>query len=427
MKSIFHALLSENNPKGPTEVNQRTVDNLAYTWFGRPNIVTNGDKYWVGGVKDGIQQVVEYNSVTDTKETYPIGHEFEEDDHNQAQILIRASDNRLMFVYAGHNSNYIGVRISTNPLDASSVGPVLLIDTTYLNSYPSPYQASNGNIFIFYRARAGSAFNETRWQYVKSTDNGATWSAPTDLWYYPGFDRTNYLISYQDGNNIHFVGTPGNPEELNEDNLRPYHFVFNILTETATNTAGGSITLPITPSNATLIFSNISGVETTWILDVITVAGVPRMLFVYFPNGNRTSGSKWKARYIYYAVWNGSTWVSEQLYAEQFGYIGKEFRANVTSKSYCGCPRFVTANPDLIIIPKEDLTNNDYLKRRLELFKYDLRDKSEVQLTYNSEHDNWRPITSLTSKQNLLWIFTNDYVDFLRFDIKLKSATVDFS
>ena len=298
MKAFHHSLLSESLNK----VNAYKLDDLAYTWFGRPNTAFSAaaNKYWVGGVKDGIQTLIEVDLLTGEATTFPVGHVFEEDDHNQAQILIRQSDSRILICYTGHNANYVGIRISENPLDGSLFRPVKIINTGFLNSYTSPYQASNGDIFIFYRARgsAGAPTWATQWHYIKSVDDGETWGSGVIFWEYPLFNDTIYLISHQDGDNLHFIGTNGNPEEVGEYNLKPYHFVFDISNETATNSSGDSITLPVSPSNATEVFSDITGDENTWILDVITVLGVPRMLWVYFPLGKKNLVDEFKERYI---------------------------------------------------------------------------------------------------------------------------------
>jgi len=414
----FHALLADKKPLKPNQAIPETIIELAYTWFGRPNWAysASANKYWVGGVVAGRQNVVEYDIATGKYTPTKTGTEYENDDHNQVQLLIRDSDKRLLAVYAGHNSDYIGIRISTNPLDGKSWQSENNINIPYLKSYPSPYQASNGNIFIFFRAREYVTPQINLWQYIKSIDGGVTWGSAVTI-YDTGEDFTPYLISCQDGNVIHFCATPGNPDE--DSGLDTYHFSFDMITETAKNSAGTTITLPATVSNMTLVEA-VGSNENSWILDIITKNGIPRILYAYFPQGSPFEPNEGKQRLLKYAEWNGTNWITSIICQTAYKYLGSEI--NVDQHYYTGVARFCQNNPDLIFVPIafEPL-------KPLELFKYDLRNGGLEQLTFNSpfEHDNWRPISIPCNQNNLLWMYNLDYTDFTNYKIQLKAMTVN--
>lgn len=153
MKPFIHALFAD------FETDVIDVSNvgetLAYTWFGRPNYAYSGEaqKYWIGTTRDTVggttQHITEFNIQTRTYTTVQVGTVFQKDDHNQVQILIRNSDKRLIAFYVEHNGSAIRWKISINPLDGLSWGAEKAVNPVSLYSYISPYQTSDGKIFIF--------------------------------------------------------------------------------------------------------------------------------------------------------------------------------------------------------------------------------------------------------------------------------------
>ena len=414
MQPFFHSLLSINNSESK-EVTPE-LDSLAYTWFGRPNYAASdvAQKYWIGSTKDTesgtTQHITEYDMVLDTFTSTQVGSLYNKDDHNQSQILIRESDKRLIVFYTEHVGSAVNYRISINPLDSSAFGVEKTIASTPDSSYASPYQASNGNIFVFWRYTPVTIQEE--WWYSKSTDGGVTFGTPVKL-YETGVRA--YLITNQLNDAIHFIASDGHPQTNFGLLVNNYHFKFNLLTEVATDSVGSVITLPLVPANLTPIYTS-SNNDTSWILDITTKNNLPRVLYLVYPDGmiNDTI-----TKQLWYAEFNGLIWTNKQLISTTMvGYIEKD--DVIGEYAYSGASRFDTTNPDIIWMPKQ-------VDDILEIHKVDLSINPIYieQITFNSTVDNWRPISVNSSKYNLLWLRNNSYISFLDFNITLMAKTVN--
>lgn len=397
------------------------LDETGYNHYGRPNAVSSGTKYWVGGIKDGYPNITEVESSTGVIGSYRVDNTiFANNDHNHPQILIRPSDNRLITTYCAQNDIELSIRISTNPLDASSWGPVNTIqDGNRLVSYASPFQASNEDIFIFFRSRDG---NDAIWKYIKSTDDGVTWGSPVEFFNSTAGDRTHYLMPHQNGDDIHFLGTFGNVEITG--NLMPYHFVFDISNETTADSNGSSITLPITENKATVIYNNVVGDQSCSICDIITKDDVPRVLFVYFPNADLADADRFKDRLIYFAELVGGVWTSRLLYKEMTGYFAEQF-GPVVSRSHSGVPRFCVQNTDLVFAPKKPNEFVENTDERSEMYTYNLITDEMIQITFGSVNDNWRPLSLDVANLNLVWAENILYNSLADMKMSLKATTID--
>lgn len=406
---FWHALLSsfkDTQVIGVSEIGET----LAYTWFGRPNYAysESAQKYWIGSTKDTIsgttQHITEYNITNDTYTTTQVGTSFQKDDHNQTQILIRQSDNRLMAVYAEHNNNnLIRYRISTNPLDSTSWGAETTINTGFNVSYPSPYQASNGDIYIFYR-EAGAW-----WAYRKSTDNGVTFGSRIELW-------TNamkaYLVSHQDGDKVHFIASDGHPQSNPTISLAVYHFYIDLLTGIYYNSEDVVISADTVSSTSTLIYQT-TGDDTLWCLDISVKNNIPRVLYVVYPNGKIND---WFTKDLWFAEWDGISWVSKKITTTLYGYIEDDIP---NEKSYPASSRFDTSNPDIIWMPKQ-------VDGILEIHKVDMSTTlpSITQITFDSTVNNWRPISIPSPVNNVLWLKNNSYNMYNDYSITLQTKTI---
>lgn len=398
-----------------------SLDETGYNHYGRPNAVSNGTKYWIGGVKDSTPHITEVESSTGAYTAYQVDTVPSADnDHNHPQVLVRASDNKLITAYCAQNDTQLYIKVSTNALDASSWGSATNVtDGSRLISYPSPFQASNGDIFIFFRSRSGT---DAPWKYIKSTDNGSTWGTPVDFFNSSSGSYTHYLMPYQNGDEIHFLGTFGNVEI--RGNLLPYHFVFDISTETAEDSHGASITLPVTESDATPIYNNVVGDQTCSICDIITKDNVPRVLFVYFPNGDLADSERFKDRFIYFSDYVDGAWTSRILYKELTGAIAEQFGTPVSAPSHSGVPRFCVQNEDLIFAPKKPNEFVENTSERTEIFTYDLTTDVMTQITFNSTNDNWRPLSVNVANLNLVWAENILYNSLADMEMRLKATTV---
>lgn len=413
MIHFFHSLLSNND----SEINIITEvgEKMAYTWFGRPNWAQYENKYWIGSTastEGGItQHISEFNLETEDYTTTQVGNTFEYDDHNQAQILIRKSDNRLIAFFVEHSGAKIRWRISTNPLDSTSWGTINEYNPVNGYSYISPYQSTDGNIFLFFRATVSSGYY--KWYYVKSTDDGNTFGNLVEV--IDNGNTQNYCITVQEVNKLHFVSSNGHPNNNPTLNISMYHFYFDMISETFHKTDGTLITTPFTVSNTTLV-NLTTDADTSWNLDISIKDGKPRILYAFYPSGKNTSLFE---KELWFKEWNGVAWVNNTKISHTMsGYIEKDM--SVQEKAYTGASRFHTSKPDIIIMPK-------HINGVLELHKVDISDINNIyieQLTFNSIKDNWRPICLDFPKNNLIWLRNDKYDMYNNFDIVMMSKTI---
>lgn len=388
---------------------------MAYTWFGRPNYASSGYKYWIGTTKDfgggTTQAITEYDEISDSFTTTQVGTVIEKDDHNQSQILIRQSDNRLLAFYTEHNGLALRYRISLNPLDSSNWGNEITLNPVQAYSYITPYQASNGNIFVFFRtAMGGGKYN---WHYIKSTDGGVTFSSEILI-----FDDGNvqaYLISCQDGNKVHFTASNGHPQSNSPLNINIYHLYFDLINETIHNSIGVSQTIPATTADMTLVVETLSN-DTSWILDVIVKNGNPRIIYAFYPSGINTL---WYEKELWYVEFDGVNWINNtKISSTMSGYI--EDDVSIQERCYDGASRFDSQNSDIIWMPKQ-------VNGILEIHKVDISNINDIiieQITFNSLVDNWRPISVSSNKYNLLWLKKNNYNFYTDYNINLLAKTI---
>lgn len=412
MNAFFHALLSL---KSDVRTVSDVGDTMAYTWFGRPNYAysESANKYWIGTTLDTVfgttQHITQYDVNTDTYTTTQVGTVYGKDDHNQSEILIRQSDNRLIAFYTEHNGAALRYRISTNPLDATIWDTEIDLNPTQQYSYISPYQSSNGDIFLFFRNYLGSGIYA--WAYLKSTDGGVTFGS--SIPYFNNGMVQAYLITGQDGDKIHFIGTNGHPENNPNLNINTYHFYFDMVDETSHKSDGTVISIPMNVSDMTEVNAT-SGNDTSWILDITCKNNLPRIIYVFYPNGRVNN---YLNKELYFVEWNGAAWVNKTLISQTLsGYV--EDDSIITEAAYPPASRFDTSNSDIIWMPKQ-------VNGILEIHKVDLSINPIYieQLTFESDVDNWRPISTGSAIKNLLWLKKNVYTDYIAYDMSLMTKT----
>lgn len=390
------------------------VENIAYTWFGRPNVARSGNKTFIGLTKDitggTTQHVAEFNELTGVYTETQVGTAFEKDDHNQAQILVRASDSRLIAVYSEHNGAALRIRISTNPNDSTAWGAEATPVSTGI-SYATIYQATNGNIFVFYRKDEGGGKN---WYYIKSTNDGVAWGTPIKIM--DGLARQAYLVtepSDTNSNIIHFCMTDGHPMHFSTKGVvNIFHFYMDLSTEKLYKSDGTEIiTLPIVPTDGTQV-TFFTGNDTSWGLDIICKNGLPRMIYLKYPDGGANT---FQFKDLYVVKWNGTTWDTPVYIARELdGYIYLE------ESCYSGASRFDKKDPDIIWGAIE--VNNV-----IEIHKVNIADTGNIiieQLTFNSSVNNWRPICSNGNVKNLMWLRANTYTTYTNYDMDLMSLSI---
>lgn len=400
MEVFWHTLLA--NSLQLQEITS-VGESLAYTWFGRPNWAysESAQKYWIGSTKltanGTTQHITEFDLINNAYNSYQVGSVYKKDDHNQTQILIR-DDGHLVCFFTEHNGAALRIKISINPYDASSWGNEIDFNPFESYTYPSPYKDSSGSIFLFFRVlKVINGITNAFWYYAKSTDGGNTFGTPVN--FYNNGATQNYLITAQHGDQVHFVATNGHPQTNSNININIYHFYIDLITENGYKSDGTLLSKPFTSSDITIVKKTTNN-DTSWNLDISFKNGLPRILYVFYPDGRINDTLN---KHLYFIEWNGIDWVNDTYIAETLsGYM--EDDAIIHEKAYSPASRFDTSNTDIIWMPKK-------VNGILEIHKVDISSIPIYieQLTFNSDVDNWRPISVPCEKNNLLWIKKYSY------------------
>lgn len=176
----------------------------------------NGYTYigWHNG-STGATRVGVWNNATRVKENMVTVHGAfggGVDNHDAPSILLDSVSHRVIVAYSEHGDATIRRKRSVNSLDTD---PTLSggFGSEYAAAFAGNYtyqnlvQLDSGTIFWLYRYISGST-GYLEW--VKSTDGGATWSGPTQI-----FGSTSGHVAYwrigTDGTKIHVVTTETEP------------------------------------------------------------------------------------------------------------------------------------------------------------------------------------------------------------------------
>lgn len=385
--------------------------NVAYTWFGRPNydFSLEKQKHWIGFTKEtkqGFTQFVREFS-KDSSFDIQVGTVSQNDDHNQPQILLRSEDKRLLVFNGEHNGDAIRYRISKEPLDASEWGGEFILNPLKQYSYLSPFQDSQNNIFLFFRSHSGD--REFKWYYMKSIDGGKTFGSP--VVFYENGNTQNYLIPQQFDDKIHFAASNGHPDHGEEVSV--FHFYIDLIKEKAFTSNGDELNFPLSPFEVTPVFAP-ENYDNTWILDISVKDNFPRILFSKYPDGLKNESI---LKELWFSEFDGINWKETKISHTMNGYI--EDDENLQEQSYSGASRFDSSNPDIIWMPKQ-------VNCILELHKVDLTQTPPTidQLTFDSDVDNWRPFSVPSDTNNLFWLQKNRYDHYTDFDMELRYMTV---
>lgn len=417
----------------------QTLDKSGYCWFSRPRNVIAGTEHLIGTVSDfgtGYRSgFIAIDSADDSFRGRSLSSYVRQDDHEEVAFLKRSSDNRIIAAYDEHNqTRKLRWRISTNPNDASSWGAEQTVDiatSTDRTSYSALYECSNGEIFYFYRAGLTGSQSQHGWSYRKSIDDGANFPAP-DVWLTDSTIDRGYIVINHDPNNpdiLHFLGTRNHPTSSTNTDPGVFHGIFNMLTETWTDSAGNIFaSRPINVrTQATTIDSWTGRNDMVWIEDIAIKEddGYPMVLYYHSPLGQAPDYAEIKHRW--YSEWNGSSW-STPFDMGEISTVLLETDAYTNpppdSRMYSGLSRFDNNNTNSIWSSKE--VDGTYGKK-LEIFKITrngLNNFSYRQITFNSQYHQWRPnvLEDQSSIYEAYWLELRHYDHYTDYDNYLKIA-----
>lgn len=378
-----------------------TLDAASHCWFANPTALyhASSNKSWIGQVHRSpsdttqyFQYIVEFDHTIGGIVATKLGTLHEHDDHNEPSILRRASDGRLVVAYTEHARAgspirwrvSVGVNSSVNWNAQQTIDPSGGVRTY---TYPSIFQVTNGDIYIFYR---GTDAFDAWWYYIKSTDNAATFGAETRFW------DNSYLNIAQNNTNkdfIHFVGSVHANETADPSVVS--HFYFNAGAGTWHKSDGTDITslIPFVDADVTPIFTNTNP-ERGWFEDLILdSSGNPRVLLLYYPDITTTA----EIKHRYYTEWNGSAWTTPYDMGQ---VMSKNIGTETLVNTYAGGSNFDPANPDRFFV-------SDQVGSTMEIFKMTRishNNFEKVQITFDSQYDNWRPVVSGAPTNNVWWL-----------------------
>ena len=381
---------------------------IGYNWYTKKVAYdTMANKSFIGLTRINTQVILTIDHSLGYKQYINIGSDIvENDDHNEPSILIRSSDNKLVVAYMGHSVySQINFKISNNALDETSFSDAIVIDpdADSYYAYPNLYEVVNEDIYLFYREYNTDWSGNYGWSYVKSTDGGATWSSQVRF-----LDKRYAKIAQDPANKniIHFLAC--NHPDAGTDPNTISHFYFDASDEKYYKSDGTDVTasIPLTSANMTTIFTEAHPAQ-FWQEDIIIDSnGYPRVLMTYYPDVSVT----YLTKYLYYSEWNGSAWTTP--YEVYLSMIKNIALSNPNREgTYAGMATFDLKNADRIISSKEV----DGVMEIFELTRVASNNFTSVQITEDSEDDQWRPFTTSAPNNNVIWLnkdYYNTYTDF---------------
>ena len=134
------------------------------------------------------------------------------DKHNYPGML-KGRDNRIYVFYGCHNST-LKMTVSPSPLSIDGDWTDVFIDSAERASYPAPVITSEGNFYVFYRdTRKTSGHADDRpYQFVKSVDNGKTWTRQIAIDPYPR--STDNMCEVYNGKVTYQPAMKGQPAKI---------------------------------------------------------------------------------------------------------------------------------------------------------------------------------------------------------------------
>lgn len=153
-------------------------DNMVWSWATYPGIVSfnrvRNKVYWGYTTADGYRGIASYDF--DTKETIKNNlFRGQIDDHNSTAVHVCPDGTIICGFSTGHNYDYcMHIRRSSVPECIERFDDDIIVAGIGETSY-CQFASYGSRLYMFYR------IGDTKWVHRLSTDNGVTWSAPTQI------------------------------------------------------------------------------------------------------------------------------------------------------------------------------------------------------------------------------------------------------
>ena len=356
-----------------------------------------------GNLESGDIDLLWRNLNTGVQGEFELHDRLERDDHDSAALYLRP-DGRYLAMYSRHiGDNLTRWRISTDPHDPTSWGPVQTLNNGAGTTYNNIYHLENDN------NGAGRTYNFTRAvgfdpMVQISGDHGTTWSnVGMLLTQGDGGDRP-YVRYASDGKKIHFISTEEHPRDFANSVYHGYvqdGKLYNSDGTVIDNNLFDSSAL--SPTALTPIFKNGSSSNGTtmnraWTISLETDnTGNPAGIF-----STRANDSSSDHRF-FYSRFDGDKWhVNEFAKAGGFLYAAEN--------DYTGLASIDPNNPNMVVVSSRIDPRSETTTSRYELYKGVTSDFGESwswsAITENSTVDNLRPLIPEWNGQNtaLTWM-----------------------
>jgi BNR repeat-containing family member len=174
---------------------------------------------WGGQFEDNYVQAYDHRTGTWSA---PVRVGDGDNDSHNYPTMVQADDGHLLVFRSLHNTE---LRVARSPQPHSIAGQWTdtVIPEGLGATYPMPFKADDGSIFVFVRETAGdfdpSFPTDTRpMKYVRSTDNGRTWTGSQaltgDRWSIAPLNRADNMNEIYIGQLRHEPAGPGRPERV---------------------------------------------------------------------------------------------------------------------------------------------------------------------------------------------------------------------
>ncbi|CAF1121299.1 unnamed protein product [Adineta steineri] len=413
-------------------------DDGGWCWFESPGTLQHGSLILIGSVASGGNNENRRGNIelhihdcsTQITEHVILHEQFELDDHDGPALLMRP-DNRLLVLYAKHNTeshNYLRISLDDTtsfreftPVQVYS--PSLTTELTYANLFLLPDESNR--IYNFFRGLDGS-FKPS---YLYSDDLGTTWHNGNIYINVPSTQKHRPYVRFisNERDTIHMVYTEGHPRDYDNSLYHIYYRAGQLYRSDGIKLCSLQVGLD-SPDQGTQIYQG-DAQHVAWIVDlVLDHNDYPVSIYsVQYNSEGLPVGQGGDDLRYRYARWDGSTWHNYPLaYAGCRLYAGED--------DYSGLAAIEPDDPSIVYIStnSDPVTGNPLIshsdeQRHYELFCGKTNDGGQTwtwtALTSNSTKDNLRPMRPRrTNKKNsdryrtLVWLRGRylAYTDYLQ-------------
>jgi hypothetical protein len=355
-----------------------------WVWFTNPRAIRHvgsHDRTYVGylGGTTGRDIVVgTYDHDTRTYVETTLATDVSPDDHVGPAVFAR-NDGHLIALWSEHDGPWIKYRITDDPEDADTFGPVHHLDGEAL-CYPNPVQPGDepgAPLYLFYRDRAGTGDGHP--YYRVSLDGGASFSDPTRMVTAPDGHYSVYWMAAERDGEVHLFFTDAEgPSTGQKWNVAYAQFDDGTLTRSDGGTIAEASDLPIAPDDLEVIYDcSESDKHDAWIWEGgVDADGHPAVAYVTFPSAHEHT--YWHARY------DGEEWIHRKI-VEAGRYVG----ADPVTGYFAGGMAMPTKDPDVVYASVTE--GGNAVLKRFELGGYGREFTSET-ITTRAVSDNFRPV-----------------------------------